>query len=57
MDVNTLEEEYDALLSDKAGVTEYLKSLQDQIEKLKVTVYQVSPWCLKITESNNHVII
>lgn len=37
MDVNTLEEEYDALLSDKAGVTEYLKSLQDQIEKLKVS--------------------
>lgn len=57
MDVNTLEEEYDALLSDKAGVTEYLKSLQDQIEKLKVIVYQVFPWCLKITESNNHVII
>ncbi|CAN6686659.1 unnamed protein product [Malus baccata var. baccata] len=36
MDIKTLEEEYNALLSDKAGETEYLKTLQDQIEKLRV---------------------
>ncbi|KAK0577751.1 hypothetical protein LWI29_038038 [Acer saccharum] len=35
MDVTTLEEEHKALLSDKAGETEYMLSLQDQIEKLK----------------------
>ncbi|VVA24726.1 PREDICTED: tropomyosin [Prunus dulcis] len=45
MDVNTLEEEYDALLSDKAGVTEYLKSLQDQIEKLKEISHVVKCAC------------
>ena len=38
MDVTTLEEEHKALLSDKAGETEYMLSLQDQIEKLKVSV-------------------
>jgi hypothetical protein len=36
MDIKTLEEEHNALLSDKAGETEYLQSLLDQIEKLKV---------------------
>lgn len=36
MDIKTLEEEYDALLSDKAGESEYLQSLQEQVEKLKV---------------------
>jgi hypothetical protein len=36
MDMKTLEEERNALLSDKAGETEYLQSLLDQIEKLKV---------------------
>ncbi|KAM5550154.1 hypothetical protein ABKV19_001212 [Rosa sericea] len=35
LDIKTLEDEYNALLSDKAGETEYLKSLQDQIEKMK----------------------
>lgn len=35
LDVKTLEDEYNALLSDKAGETEYLNSLQDQIEKMK----------------------
>ncbi|XP_022152474.1 uncharacterized protein LOC111020195 [Momordica charantia] len=35
MDVVTLDEEYKALLSDKAGETEYSQSLQDQIAKLK----------------------
>ncbi|XP_059449378.1 uncharacterized protein LOC132180528 [Corylus avellana] len=35
MDIKTLEEEHNALLSDKAGETEYLQSLLDQIEKLK----------------------
>lgn len=36
LDIKTLEEEYNALLTDKAGETEYLQSLQDQVEKLKV---------------------
>ncbi|KAL5778534.1 hypothetical protein ACOSQ2_009271 [Xanthoceras sorbifolium] len=35
MDVKNLEEEHKALLSDIAVETEYLQSLQDQIEKLK----------------------
>ncbi|XP_030489466.2 GRIP and coiled-coil domain-containing protein C27D7.02c isoform X3 [Cannabis sativa] len=35
MDIKTLEEEHNALLSDKAGETEYLKSLREQVEKLK----------------------
>lgn len=35
MDIKTLEEEYKALLSDKAGEFEYLQSLQGQIEKHK----------------------
>lgn len=39
MDVKTLEDEYNALLSDKAGETEYLNSLQDQIEKMKVNYF------------------
>lgn len=34
-----LEEENQALLSDKAGETEYLHSLQQQIEKLKVVLF------------------
>ncbi|KAF2297253.1 hypothetical protein GH714_020033 [Hevea brasiliensis] len=38
MDVKTLEEEYKALLSDKAGELEYLQSLQGQVEKLKVNI-------------------
>ncbi|KAJ4829475.1 hypothetical protein Tsubulata_001410 [Turnera subulata] len=35
MDFKTLDEEYNALLSDKAGEFEYAQSLQLQIEKLK----------------------
>ncbi|XP_038717953.1 uncharacterized protein LOC120011022 isoform X3 [Tripterygium wilfordii] len=35
MDIKTIEDEHKALLSDKSGETEYLQSLQDQIEKLK----------------------
>nr|XP_011458247.1 PREDICTED: uncharacterized protein LOC101310565 isoform X2 [Fragaria vesca subsp. vesca] len=35
LDIKTLEDEYNALVSDNAGEAEYLKSLQDQIEKLK----------------------
>lgn len=34
--LTALEEEYKALLSDKAGETEYLQSLEKQVEKLKV---------------------
>lgn len=41
MDIESLQEEHEALLSDKSGETEYLLSLQNQIEKLKVIVYQV----------------
>ncbi|KAK8669271.1 hypothetical protein V6N13_106707 [Hibiscus sabdariffa] len=33
--IMTLEEEYKALLSDKDGETEYLRSLQNQIEQIK----------------------
>lgn len=39
MEMKNMEEEYNALLSDKAGETEYLLSLQGQIEKLKVYVF------------------
>lgn len=38
MDIKTLEEEYKALLSDRAGEIEYLQSLQKQIKQLKVNV-------------------
>lgn len=36
MDRKSLQEEIEALLSDKAGENEYLQSLQHQIEMLKV---------------------
>lgn len=36
MECEMLEEELQALLSDKAGLTEYLESLQLQIMKVKV---------------------
>lgn len=36
MDIKTLEEEYSGLSSDKAGLTEYLQTLWEQVEKLKV---------------------
>jgi len=35
MNVKTLEEEYQALVADRAGENEYLHSLQQQFEKLK----------------------
>lgn len=38
MDIKTLEEEYKALLSDKAGEFGYLQSLKEQIEKVQVKV-------------------
>lgn len=39
MNVKTLEEEHQALLADRAGETEYLHSLQQQFEKLKVDLF------------------
>ncbi|KAG5562436.1 hypothetical protein RHGRI_005241 [Rhododendron griersonianum] len=45
MNVKTLEEEHQALLADRAGETEYLHSLKQQFEKLKV-VYN-SPSAIK----------
>lgn len=38
MDIETLEEEHEALQSDIAGEAEYLQSLQHQIDKLKVNM-------------------
>lgn len=37
-DITALEEEYNALMSDKAGEAEYLQSLEKQVEKLKVNM-------------------
>ncbi|XP_050107500.1 uncharacterized protein LOC126586632 [Malus sylvestris] len=45
MDIKRLEEEFNALLSDKAGETEYLKTLQDQIVKLKGISHVVKCAC------------
>ena len=39
MDIKTLEEEHNALLLEKAGVTDYLQTLPSQIETLKVLFY------------------
>ncbi|KAK7283827.1 hypothetical protein RIF29_13574 [Crotalaria pallida] len=44
-DVTALQEEYDAILSDKAGETEYLQSLEKQIEKLKEVRHVVKCAC------------
>ncbi|XP_057457545.1 uncharacterized protein LOC130748351 [Lotus japonicus] len=44
-DVAALEEEYNALLSDKAGETEYLQSLEKQVEKLKKICHVVKCAC------------
>ncbi|XP_020203127.2 uncharacterized protein LOC109788731 [Cajanus cajan] len=44
-DVTALEEEYNALLSDKAGETEYLRSLEKQVEKLKEISHVVKCAC------------
>ena len=41
-DNDTLEEEYNVLLSDKAVEMEYLLSLEKQVEKLKVTMFDPS---------------
>lgn len=38
MDINALEEEQKALLSDKAGEMEYLQSLQERTEQIKVGI-------------------
>ncbi|GMP79015.1 hypothetical protein CsSME_00034726 [Camellia sinensis var. sinensis] len=45
MNVKTLEEEYQALLSDRAGETEYLHSLQQQFERLKDISHVVKCAC------------
>ncbi|OVA09293.1 hypothetical protein BVC80_8357g8 [Macleaya cordata] len=45
MDIKALEEEHQALLSDKAGETEYLQSLQNQIEQLKGISHVVKCEC------------
>ncbi|XP_062073181.1 uncharacterized protein LOC133777537 isoform X2 [Humulus lupulus] len=45
MDIKTLEEEYNALLSDEAGETEYLQSLQERVEKLKGISHVVKCSC------------
>lgn len=37
VDKETMEKEYNTLLSEKVGETEYLKSLQEQVERLKVS--------------------
>lgn len=42
MDINALEEEQKALLSDKAGEMEYLQSLQERTEQIKVGQFQVT---------------
>ena len=46
--MKNMEEEYNALLSDKAGEAQYLLSLQGQIEKLKVymCIHQLFPFML-----------
>ncbi|XP_061365750.1 uncharacterized protein LOC133309021 [Gastrolobium bilobum] len=44
-DMTALEEEYNALLSDKAGETEYLQSLEKQTEKLKMIYHVVKCAC------------
>lgn len=45
MDIKTLEEEYKALLSDRAGEIEYLQSLQKQIKQLKDISHMVKCAC------------
>lgn len=45
MDIRSLEEEYNALLSGKTGETEYLQSLQEQVEKLKGISHVVKCSC------------
>ncbi|XP_024031628.1 uncharacterized protein LOC21395844 isoform X2 [Morus notabilis] len=45
VDLKTLEKEYNTLLSDKAGVTEYLQSLQAQVDILKGISHVVKCAC------------
>ncbi|XP_050254313.1 uncharacterized protein LOC126700281 isoform X2 [Quercus robur] len=47
MDIKTLEEEHNALLSDKAGVIEYLQTLPSQIETLKGISHIITCACGK----------
>ncbi|GMY07997.1 coiled-coil domain-containing protein 158 [Fagus crenata] len=47
MDIKTLQEEHNALLSDKDGETEYLQSLLDQIESLKGISHVIKCACGK----------
>ncbi|KAE9592689.1 hypothetical protein Lalb_Chr19g0131901 [Lupinus albus] len=44
-DVTALEEEFNALLSDKAGEREYLQSLENQISKLKEVRHVIKCAC------------
>ncbi|XP_028799183.1 tropomyosin [Neltuma alba] len=44
-DITTLEDEYNALMSDKAGEIEYLKSLEEQVQKLKEIRHVVKCAC------------
>ncbi|KAK7405437.1 hypothetical protein VNO78_06730 [Psophocarpus tetragonolobus] len=44
-DITALEEEYKALLADKAGETEYLQSLEKQVERLKEIRHVVKCAC------------
>ncbi|XVF29788.1 hypothetical protein REPUB_Repub16aG0001300 [Reevesia pubescens] len=45
MSIMTLEEEYKALLSDKDGETEYLCTLQDQVEQIKGISHVITCAC------------
>ncbi|XP_050900107.1 uncharacterized protein LOC127106852 [Lathyrus oleraceus] len=44
-DITAIEEEYNALLSDKAGETEYLQSMEKQVEKLKEICHEIKCAC------------
>ncbi|KAI4318255.1 hypothetical protein L6164_026044 [Bauhinia variegata] len=46
-DIRTLEEEYNALLSDKAGENEFLQSLEIEIEKIKGVSHVIKCACGK----------
>ncbi|KAL5073408.1 hypothetical protein RYX36_012392 [Vicia faba] len=44
-DITAIEEEYNALLSDKAGETEYLQSMEKQVEKLREICHEIKCAC------------
>ncbi|XP_058759085.1 uncharacterized protein LOC131632344 [Vicia villosa] len=44
-DITAIEEEYNALLSDKAGETEYLQSMEKQVGKLKDICHEIQCAC------------